>query len=109
MVTPSSIYGGRDAREVPMYGFVEAAGLLRVPVSTLRSWTVGQNYRVHGVQRRFKPPIPIARNQRLLTFYDLVEAYVLSSMRRDFNVELPVIRTSVDFVRDHMDVARPLL
>jgi uncharacterized protein (DUF433 family) len=108
-VSPSPIYGGRDARDTPMYGFAEAAGLLRVPVSTLRSWTVGQHYRVRGERRRFKPPIPIGKNQRLLTFYDLVEAYVLSSMRRDFNVELPVIRTSVAFVRDHMGVARPLL
>jgi len=92
-----------------MYGLAEAAGLLRVPVSTLRSWTIGQHYRVRGEQRRFKPLIPIAKNQQLLTFYDLVEAYVLSSMRRDFNVELPVIRTSVDFVRSHMNVKRPLL
>src|SRR5262245_7289570 len=92
-----------------MYGFVEAATLLRVPASTLRSWTVGQDYRVSGGKRRFMPPIPIERKQRLLTFYNLVEAFVLSSMRRDFNVELPVVRTAVDFVREQLDAPRPLL
>lgn len=103
------LYGGRDAREVPMYGFAEAAALLRVPASTLRSWTVGQHYQVRGERRRFAPPIPIGRNQRSLTFYDLVEAYVLSSMRRDFNVELSVIRTSVAYVRENLGARRPLL
>lgn len=92
-----------------MYGFVEAAGLLRVPVSTLRSWTVGQDYRVRSGTRRFHPPIPLGSNQRMLTFYNLVEAFVLSTMRRDFNVELPVVRASVEFVRDKLKVPRPLL
>lgn len=92
-----------------MYGFAEAAGLLRVPASTLRSWTIGQDYRVRGGTRRFRPPIPLHAGQRLLTFYNLVEAYVLSTMRRDFNVELPVVRASVEFVRDQLDVPRPLL
>jgi uncharacterized protein (DUF433 family) len=108
-VGKSAIYGGRDARDLPMYGFVEAAGLLRVPASTLRSWTVGQDYRVSGGKRRFKPPIPIEPKQGLLTFYNLVEAFVLSSMRRDFNVELPVVRAAVEFVRDELGTPRPLL
>jgi len=92
-----------------MYSFVEAAGLLRVPVSTLRSWTMGQDYRVRGGTRRFHPPIPLRADQRLLTFYNLVEAFVLATMRRDFNVELPVVRASVEFVRDKLKVSRPLL
>jgi uncharacterized protein (DUF433 family) len=109
LVGKSAIYGGRDARDVPMYGFVEAARLLRVPASTLRSWTIGQDYRVRGVTKRFHPPIPVEQGQHLLTFLNLVEAFVLASMRRDFNVELGVIRTSVEFVRSKMHAKRPLL
>lgn len=105
----SAIYGGRDPRDVPMYRLVEAAGLLRVPASTLRSWTKGQDEKARGEQRRFQPPIPLAHDQELLTFYNLVEAFVLASMRRDHNVELAVVRRSVDFVRDRMGVERPLL
>ena len=60
-----------------------AAGLLRVPATTLRSWTKGQDYKVQGKRRRFHPPIPLEAGQEVLTFYNLVEAFVLSSMRRD--------------------------
>ena len=97
----NAIYGGRDPRDVPMYRLAEAAGLLRVPASTLRSWTKGQ--------ASFRPPIPLKAGQEFLTFYDLVEAFVLASMRRDHNVELAVVRRSVDFVREKMGVERPLL
>jgi uncharacterized protein (DUF433 family) len=92
-----------------MYRLAEAAGLLRVPASTLRSWTKGQDYKVQGMRRRFKPPIPLDEGQEFLTFYNLVEAFVLSSMRRDHNVELGVVRRSVDFVRHKLGEPRPLL
>jgi uncharacterized protein (DUF433 family) len=108
-VVKNAIYGGRDPRDVPMYRLAEAAELLRVPASTLRSWTKGQDYKVQGRKRRFHPPIPLDEGQELLTFYNLVEAFVLSSMRRDFHVELGVVRQSVDFVRTKMGVKRPLL
>jgi uncharacterized protein (DUF433 family) len=108
-VAKSAIYGGRDAREIPMYRLAEAAGLLRVPASTLRSWTKGQDYKVQGKRRRFQPPIPLDKGQEFLTFYNFVEAFVLSSMRRDHNVELAVVRRSVDFVREQMGEPRPLL
>jgi uncharacterized protein (DUF433 family) len=109
IVAKNAIYGGRDPRDVPMYRLVEAAGLLRVPASTLRSWTKGQDYKVQGERRRFHPPIPLDEGQEFLTFYNLVEAFVLSSMRRDHNVELAVVRRSVDFVREKMGDQRPLL
>jgi uncharacterized protein (DUF433 family) len=108
-VAKNALYGGRDSREVPMYRLAEAAGLLRIPASTLRSWTKGQDYKVQGARRRFLPPIPLEKGQEFLTFYNLVEAFVLSSMRRDHNVALDVVRRSVDFVREQMRVPRPLL
>lgn len=105
----NAIYGGRDPRDVPMYRLAEAAGLLRVPASTLRSWTKGQDYKVQGERRRFRPPIPLEEGQEFLTFFNLVEAFVLSSMRRDHNVALDVVRRSVDFVRRKIGEPRPLL
>lgn len=109
MAKASNLYRGKDPRDVPMYGFAEAAGMLHIPTSTLRSWTVGQDYTVRGTKKRFHPPVPLEAGQHRLTFYNLIEAYVLSTMRRDFNVTLPAIRTSVDYVRREMDIARPLL
>jgi uncharacterized protein (DUF433 family) len=107
-VAKNAIYGGRDPRDVPTYRLAEAAELLRVPASTLRSWTKGQDDKVQGERRRFWPPIPLDEGQEFLTFYNLVEAYVLSSMRREHNVELAVVRRSVDFVREKLGEPRPL-
>lgn len=45
-----------------MYSLVEAARLLRVPATTLRSWTSGQDHQVR-TGRRFRPPIPVAKEQ----------------------------------------------
>ena len=100
------IYGGRDAREVPMYSFTEAARVLRVPASTLRNWTKGVDY-ANG--SRFEPVMPIEQDARAITFNNLIEAYVLSSIRRDYNVPLPVVRESLKFVESEMKVERPLL
>jgi uncharacterized protein (DUF433 family) len=108
-VDKSGLYGGKDPREVPMYSFAEAALVLRVPPSTLRNWTVGASYKTARGVRRFEPPMPIARGQRALTFFNLVEAYVLSSIRRDHNVSLQSVRGSVDYVRRELGVDRPLL
>lgn len=101
------IYGGRDAREVPMYSFTEAARVLRVPSSTLRNWTRGGRY-ADG-KKAFAPVMPIAKDARALTFNNLIEAYVLSSIRRDYNITLPVVRDSLDFVESELKVERPLL
>jgi uncharacterized protein (DUF433 family) len=108
-VDKRGIYGGKDPREVPMYGFAEAALVLRVPASTLRNWTVGATYPTARGPKLFEPPMPIAPGQRALTFYNLIEAYVLSSIRRDHNVSLQSVRDSVDYVRTELGVARPLL
>ena len=50
----------RDLREVPAYSIVEAAGYLRLPVSTLRAWMLGQRYRVGDTPKFFRPVIEIA-------------------------------------------------
>ena len=108
-VDKNGIYGGKDPREVPMYSFAEASLVLRVPASTLRNWTVGVTYKTARGAKRFEPPMPIEAGQRALTFYNLIEAYVLSSIRRDHNVPLQAVRDSVDYVETKLGVPRPLL
>lgn len=65
-----------DLRQLPAYGIPEAAGYLRLPASTLRSWILGQRY--YDAQRRaklFRPVIEVADSKRrLLSFSNLVEA-----------------------------------
>lgn len=99
-----SLYGGRDPRELPMYGISEAAVFLGVPASTLRSWVMGKDYRWRGqakhMQRLIKPAAA-----GLLSFNNFVEAYVLASLTRRFAVPLVRVRRALHYVGGE----RPLL
>lgn len=98
-----------DLREVPAYTIAEAAGYLRLPKSTLRSWVLGQAYRVGGSEKFFRPVIEIAdRKRRSLSFINLVEAFVLAGLRRKHTVPLPKVRDAVGFIRNRFDSPRPL-
>src|SRR5262245_54574951 len=97
-----SLYGGKDPRELPMYGISEAAVYLGVPRSTLATWVRGQlvrgRTRMHGL---IKPD----RGSGMLTFNNLTEAYVLASLTRRFKLPLQRVRSALRFVGGD----RPLL
>jgi uncharacterized protein (DUF433 family) len=103
------IFNDRDLREMPAYGIPEAAGYLRLPVSTLRAWLLGQRYRVGEQPKFFKPVIDIAdRRERQLSFINLVEAFVLAGIRREHEIPLPKVRKAVDYLRRTFNTTRPL-
>jgi uncharacterized protein (DUF433 family) len=97
-----SLYGGRDPRELPMYGVGEAAVYLGVPRSTLATWVRGQ--RVHG-KTRMQRLIEVERTTGLLSFNNLAEAYVLASLTRRFELPMQRVRNALRFVGG----IRPLL
>src|SRR5262245_3101136 len=78
------IYGGSDPREIPAYRVTDAASYLGLPVTTLRAWSRGMNYRhKDGSKGYFKPVFSLPDSERsLLSYLNLVEAFVLSSLRR---------------------------
>lgn len=99
----------QDLREHPAYGIPEAAGYLRLPVSTLRAWLLGQHYRAGQQPKFFKPVIEIAdRSERQLSFINLVEAFVLAGIRREHEIPLPKVRKAVDYLRRAFNTKRPL-
>lgn len=99
----------QDLRELPAYGIPEAAGYLRLPVSTLRAWLLGQRYRAGEQPKFFKPVIGIAdRKDRQLSFINLVEAFVLAGIRREHEIPLPKVRKAVDYLRRTFNTKRPL-
>lgn len=103
------LFNHRDLREFPAYSIPEAAGYLRLPVSTLRAWLLGQRYRAGDVPRFFKPVIEIAdRKDRQLSFINLVEAFVLAGIRREHEIPLPKVRKAVDYLRRTFNTNRPL-
>jgi len=67
----------------------------------LRAWLLGQ--------KGFRSVIDIAdRNDRQMSFINLVEAFVLSAIRRRHSVPLPKVRKAVEYLRRAFKTPRPL-
>ncbi len=107
----ADLYTGMDPREIPAYSVPEAANYLRIPGTTLHAWIAGQRYQTkNGLNRKYRPVIRVSAEQpRLLSFWNLVEAYVLAAIRREHQVSLQKVRTALDFVRRDTGRERPLI
>lgn len=100
----------KDPRDIPAYTVGEAAHYLGVPASTVRSWFAGTSYSHQGNRRKFKPVIKPADAKHLgLSFSNLVEAYVLTAIRRKHRIGLPTIRKGLEYLTGKLDSQRPLL
>ena len=75
-----SLYGGKDPRHMPIYTLDEAARILWLAPSTLKSWTMGQEWHdPSGKPRQFVPLIiPPESDEPMLSFTNLIEAHVLA-------------------------------
>lgn len=97
-------------RRTPAYPFIEAAHYLNMPASTLRSWCIGQDYKVNGQTRRFRPLIELdGKRGDGLSFLNLVEAHVLAAIRRKHDIPLPKVRQALAFMQEKMSTPRPLV
>ena len=102
--------GGKKPADVPAYFIAEAAHYLCVPRTTVRDWVFGREYMVGGVQRKTKPLITPADGPReLLSFLNLIELHVISSIRRYHGVRLLQIRRSIDYLSRAFKSKHPLL
>jgi uncharacterized protein (DUF433 family) len=94
----------------PVYYFSEAAKYLRIPVATLRSWILGRDYPKGESSAFFEPLIKFTEGEsRLLSFNNLVEAYVLRSLRHKHMVSMRDVRTALDFAFSGFKINRLLL
>ncbi len=95
--------------DAPAYSIPEAARYLGLPDATLRAWVMGRDYPIAGGKRRSRAVIAAADpKRRFLSFTNLVEAHVLSSIRRRHAVSLGNVRKAVDFLRTRLGTQRPL-
>jgi uncharacterized protein (DUF433 family) len=103
---PSARKRGRlstgDPRVAPAYTFAEAARYLRVPLKTLRDWSLGTGKA--GPVFRLDDP-----KRSHLSFMNLVEAHVVAGIRRKHGVGLPQVRRALEYVRQRCNVSRPLI
>jgi uncharacterized protein (DUF433 family) len=94
----------------PAYTVAEAAHYLKLAPATLRSWFIGRSYPKRDGSGYFKPLIPFADPaHRLLSFTNLVEAYVLRALRQNHNVSITGLRTALDYAEQELKIPRLLM
>jgi len=97
-----------DKRISPIYSVEEAAGYLRIPISTLRNWTMGRK-RNDGSEPYEAVLQSVDQHYHRLSFYDLVEAHILRAAVEE-HVPLQQLRRGLQYLRSkHPDNVRPLL
>ena len=98
----AEVWNYSDPREVPAYSAVEAAQYLCIPTTTIRSWISGTK----SARKVIDLPRP---NHLLLSFFNLVEAHALRSLRTIHGINLPRIRRALDHVKSKRGWERPLI
>ena len=99
-----------DVRAQPAYGLAEAARYLRLSPATLRSWTVGRRYPTAAGTGQFQPLLPLpAKKPPTLSFWNLVEAHVLRSLRTDHGVSVKELRKALRYAEQALEIDRLLL
>ena len=110
MKSKIDIYDGKPPGDFPLYSITDAAHYLQLPATTVRSWAIGRDYKTVEGKTSFHPVISIADlEKRLLSFSNLVELHVLSSIRYEHKVKLNSVRDAIDYLRTRLDSDRPLL
>ena len=100
------IHGGKRPAEIPVYTPTEAARIIRRPVSTVRSWTRGARYMTSDGKQVWPPIVPA--DPPHLSFQNLVELYVLSSLRKLHEVQFKNVRSAIEYLRKTERTDHPL-
>jgi uncharacterized protein (DUF433 family) len=109
-VEVSAFYGGKDPRELPFYSQREAADFLGIPRSTLRGW-MSWTLTKPGEERGYGAPLIVGPEgaEGRLSFNNLIEAYVLTTLRKTEDVKMTRLRRAIWTARDRRLAERPLL
>lgn len=108
VVTPEAT--AADLRDSPAYTLAEAARYLKLAPATLRSWVLGRDYPTADGGAHFHPLIlPATAQPLLLSFWNLIEAHVLRSLRTDHGVSVQALRQSLDYAQRQLHINRLLL
>lgn len=99
-----------DIRDQPAYTLAEAARYLKVASATLRSWVIGRHYQTEQGRALSKPLIrPACNPPPMLSFWNLIEAHVLRSLRTDHGVKMDALRRAIHFAQQSLEIDRLLL
>src|SRR5438270_8943040 len=99
-----------DLRDRAAYTLAEAARYMKVADATLRSWVVGRGYPKADGIGRFKPLIhPPVVKPPTLSFWNLIEAHVLRSLRAEHRVSIKAVREALKYAERTLNIERLLL
>jgi uncharacterized protein (DUF433 family) len=96
--------------DAPAYGFAEASRYLKLAPATLRSWFMGRNYPKRDGVGHFGPLIRLAdEDNKLLSFANLIEAYVLRALRQEHGVSIEAARKALIYAERELNISKLLL
>lgn len=99
-----------DLRNQPVYALAEASRYLKLPAATLRSWVVGRPYAKKDGVGHSRPLIhPPKKQPLLLSFWNLIEAHALRSLRTEHGVSIKAVREALNYAEKSEKVDRLLL
>lgn len=99
----------RDARNEATYGVAQVARYLGLSATTVRQWALGRRYPTKAGREFSEPLIRLPEPGRpMLSFTNLVEAYVLSSLRRKHQIKMHKIREALLFLEEKLGSEHPL-
>src|SRR5271166_2853794 len=92
-------------RDIAAYTLAEAARYTRLPLATLRAWTLGRQYPTSEGGGQFDPLIwPASRRPPLLSFSNLIEAHVLRSLRTEHGVSVKALRSALAYAQESLGI-----
>lgn len=102
---------GRIAADIDPRGQpAEGARYLKLASATLRAWVAGRPYPKAGGVGRFQLLIRPPRLQPpILSFWNLIEAHVLRSLRTDHGVSVKALRQALEYAERSLKIERLLL
>lgn len=97
---PTTTTATRDILETPLYRVGDLARFFDTPTPTVRRWffAVGQRAAL----------VPADAKEHELSFTNLVEAYVLVALRREYRISLQEIRKAVKYLEEELKTPHPL-
>lgn len=99
-----------DIRDQPAYSVAEAARYLKLAPATLSSWFAGRPYpKVTGVEHSPALIRPASSPPPILSFWNLIEAHVLRSLRADHGVRMDALRRAINYAQQSLNIERLLL
>lgn len=99
-----------DLRNQPAYAAAEASRYLKLPAATLRSWVIGRPYPKGDGVVQSRPLIhPPKKQPLLLSFWNLIEAHVLRSLRTEHGVSIKAVREALRYAEKAEKIERLLL